>query len=137
MKILDSLEKFYTKKSMELKLLEDEENKCLDIIDDLTTQKLNLTDAREVINAVGLLAKDKTTDLIEALVTQALQSIYGSNFSFEVEHKIVRNQTETYFWVVEDGHKYSLRDEMLGCGVLDVVSFVLRVVLWSISSQSF
>lgn len=96
------------------------------------TYMSTLTEAREVMNAVASLAQDETKLVIESLVTKALQSVFGLIYSFEIETKIARNKAEMFMYVVKDGRKSDLKNE-LGGGVIDVVSFALRVILWAIS----
>lgn len=87
--------------------------------------------AQDIMNQVGVLAQSEIKDVIERLVSQALQFTHGSNYAFEIENRIVRNQPETYMYVVIDGQRNSLKDE-LGGSVIDVVCFALRVVFWAI-----
>ena len=91
----------------------------------------DLTTAKDVMNAVGIIAQSEFKDVIEALVTQALQYVFGTNYSFLMENILFRNQPETHMYVLKDGKKRSLKDEQ-GGGVLDVVSIALRIVFWAI-----
>jgi DNA repair exonuclease SbcCD ATPase subunit len=112
------------------------ESKKEDIGGELSTlqQSLSdLTEAQDIMNAVGVLAQTEVKEVIESLVTKALQSIYGPEYSFEIENAVLRNQPETYFYVVINGVRNSLREE-LGGGVVDTVGFALRVILWALQS---
>ena len=95
-----------------------------------TENRADLIDAREIMSAVGILAQEELKDVLESLVTEALRAVFNESYAFVVEDTVQRNKPETNFFVMADGNKLSLRDE-LGCGVLDVISFVLRVVLWA------
>ena len=97
-----------------------------------TDSRDDLTDAREIIAAVGILAQQELKEVLESLVTEALRAVFNDSYAFVVEDTVQRNKPETNFYVEADGNKLGLRDE-LGCGVLDVISFVLRVVLWASS----
>jgi len=90
-----------------------------------------LQTAQDIMNQVGILAQSEIKNVIEHLVSQALEYTHGPNYSFEIENRIVRNQPETYMYVVIDGQRNSLKDE-LGGSVVDVVCFALRVVFWAI-----
>lgn len=92
-----------------------------------------LGEAREVMGQVGVLAQMEIKQIIEELVTQSLQAVFGDEYSFEVEDQIQRNKPETNFYVVIDGRRHLLKGE-LGGGVVDLVAFSLRVVLWAITS---
>jgi len=103
-------------------------------IDLLAQTSKNLIEARDILSAVGILSYQEIKDVIEELVTQSLQSVFGDNYSFELENKISRNKPETYLYVTIDGSRRSLKDEQ-GGGVADIVAFSLRVVLWALSSK--
>ena len=102
-------------------------------LDDKRQFVCNLKEAREIISTVGVLAQNEVKTVIEELVTQALQSVFGNKYSFVIENKILRNKPETSFYVEIDGKRFSLKEE-LGGGVVDVTSFAVRIVLWAITS---
>jgi hypothetical protein len=87
--------------------------------------------AYDIINEVGVLAQSEVKTVIEDLVSQALRFTHGEEYSFEIENRVLRNQPETYFYVVIQGQRNSLKDEV-GGSVVDVVCFALRVVFWAI-----
>lgn len=87
--------------------------------------------AQDIMNQVGVLAQSEIKNVIEKLVSQALQFTHGPNYSFEMDNRVARNQPETYMYVIIDGQRNSLKDE-LGGSVVDVVCFALRVVFWAI-----
>jgi len=114
-------------KRKDLKSLRDEK-------EELVVYRDDLIDSREIMSAVGILAQQELKEILENLVTEALQVVFDETYSFSVEDVVQRNKAETNFFVVMSGSKMSLKDE-LGCGVLDVVSFVLRVILWAVASN--
>jgi len=97
----------------------------------LKTRLGNLVIAQEVINSVSILAQTEFKGAVEALVTEALHYVFGDNYAFEIESTIARNQAEAQMWVSIDGVRHSLKDE-LGGGVVDTISFVLKVVFWAL-----
>ena len=105
------------------------------VLDELKTRGKYLVEAQDTINIVGILAQTEFQEVIESLVSEALQFLFGESYSFQIENKIVRNQPETYLYVVIDGEKNSLKDE-LGGGVLDVVSIALRIVCWALNIEN-
>jgi len=92
----------------------------------------DLLDAQEVMNITGTVAQEEFEGYIEGMVTEALQMVFGPEYSFEIQTEIVRNQPETRFFVVEDGIRLPTKEDSVGGGMLDLVSMVLRVVVWSI-----
>lgn len=100
-------------------------------VQDLNTKLTELKQVQEVFNLVGVLAQTEVREVIELLVTDALQFVFGPEYGFAIENQIVRNQPETNFYVIKGNQKFSLREE-LGGGVVDVVSFALRFTCWAI-----
>jgi len=97
----------------------------------------DLREADEVMNAVSVLAQEDSKQVVEELVTLALQSVYGPEYGFEVENKINRGQPETFLYYTKSGERYWLKnlDDYSGGGVIDICSFALRVVCWAISDE--
>lgn len=93
----------------------------------------DLDEAITVFNVVGIIANDEAKEVVEGIVTEALQLVYDETYSFVVDNKVQRGQPETHFGVKIRENTYSLRDEELGGGVIDVVSFTLRVTSWAIN----
>jgi DNA repair exonuclease SbcCD ATPase subunit len=114
-----------------LKLSQNEQEEMLKNSSVLATEVVNYKEAREVMSMVGIASQQRVKETIESLVTQALVAVFGDKYSFELVDKIARNKSEIEMFVVEDGIRRSLKDE-LGCGVLDVVSLFLRIIFWAI-----
>ena len=129
---LYSYKEFLTKKRVETSLLTEKLSSLQKEKERLLQLSLDLEQARDIINKVGILAQVETKSVIESLVSQALQSVFGPEYSFEMEDVIQRNKPETTFYVVISGRRHLLKGE-LGGGVVDLVSFCLRVVLWAIN----
>ena len=113
------------------KLLTEDRDKLTSEILEIENSLKNLKEAREVVSAASILAQDTTKKVFEDLVTQALQSIFGEEYSFILESRFHRNQPEMEMFVVENGVKYSPKDEK-GGAIVDIVSFAARIVSWAI-----
>ncbi|MHA1882017.1 MAG: hypothetical protein ACTSUO_03115, partial [Candidatus Thorarchaeota archaeon] len=132
---LSRFEEFLTSKKAMKELLS---KKKQEVEKELEAHRCNLSylnEALDVMNVVSVLSQREYKEVIEVLVTQALQFVFGNNYSFKIENTISRNQPETSMYVVVDGKEHLLSDDELGYGVVDVVSFALRVVCWAISCQ--
>lgn len=125
---------FFQKKKAELNILLSQKEKLEKLLLELNEEFKDISEAQDVMNLVGVLGQSEFSEIIECLVTQSLQHVFGPDYSFQIVNQIVRNQSETQFYVVINGLQYSLEEE-LGGGVLDVVSFALRVVFWLISVE--
>lgn len=105
---------------------EEERDEVVSLVEDLT-------DAQDVMNTTMALAQEEFEGYIEGMVTEALQSVFGSKYVFEIQTEVVRSQSETQFYVIEDGVRTPIKEDMVGGGLLDLISMVLRVVVWSVS----
>lgn len=128
---LDDYRSFLSETLVQKRLLEEKKIELSDLLNKTKRKAAALSLAQDIMNEVGVLAQSEIKDVIEHLVSQALQFTHGPNYSFEIENRISRNQPETYMYVVIDGQRNSLKDE-LGGSVVDVVCFALRVVFWAI-----
>jgi DNA repair exonuclease SbcCD ATPase subunit len=114
------------------------EKQASDLVSDIRKDTIfieELVECREIMHAVFLLSKQKTHGVIEHLVTSALQSVYGNDYEFKIETRSARNQNEACLIVYEKGKERSLRDDDTFGGIVDLVSFSLRIVLWAVSPR--
>ena len=93
----------------------------------------NLQKARAIVASAGKYTQTYLKDYIENMVTTALQAVFEDNYQFIIDFDIKRNQVETKFYLQVKDQKMELKDTC-GGGVLDVASFALRVVFWSIQN---
>lgn len=94
----------------------------------------NNVKARDIVAAINVIAQEKLANIIEELTTKALQTVFDETYSFKIESKICRNKAEATLFVVIDGKEHSLKDD-LGGGVIDVVSFSLRIIMWALDCK--
>ncbi len=70
---------------------------------------------------------DTTKQLVESLVTRALQAVfYDRDYKFIVKQEVKRGASAVSFAVLDEGMELDLIDE-LGGGIADVVALVLRI----------
>lgn len=131
--ILEKYSNFLAQKKGLRERLEHQKKDTDTTLKDKKQTATHLKEAREIMNVVGILAQNEVKTVIEELVTQALQSVFDKSYSFVIENKILRNKPETNFYVEIDGKQFSLKEE-LGGGIVDIVSFSLRIVLWALKS---
>lgn len=125
-------EKFLNQKTVTKERLENEVKTLGIEIKERQDHFINLEEALDIMNVVGILVQQEFEEVVEVLVTQALKFVFGDNHSFEIESKISHNQPEIYIFIVIDGEKFSPRDDEFSGGQADVVSFALRIILWAI-----
>jgi DNA repair exonuclease SbcCD ATPase subunit len=115
-----------------IKILTCDKNKLETEISEEEKKLSDLKEARDVINIAGVLAQDTTKSLFETLITKALKTIFGDEYSFELESRTSNNQPEMELFVVENGVRYHPEDEK-GGAILDVISFMSRIVSWALT----
>jgi len=116
------------------KVLEKDQKKILSNIQELESKIQDLSEAREIVSVAAVIAQDATKEIFEELITQSLQVIFGEEYSFELESRVFRNQPEMEMFVVENGVRYSPKDEK-GGSIVDVISFASRIVSLAIQSS--
>lgn len=104
-----------------------------ELIEKSTELSSNMEKCRELMNIVGSACQVQIKSVVEKLVTEAFEVIFGDNYRFELDMSIVRNQSEVSMYVIQDGKRRSMRDAQ-GGGVADLISFVLRIVMWSLQT---
>jgi DNA repair exonuclease SbcCD ATPase subunit len=137
MKISDlkRFEDFLSCNAAKIEVLRESKTELESRLKSLKTYVFHLNEALTVMNAVGVLNADESNKIIEEIVTETLRIVYDESYSFVVENSVQRNQPETNFYVKIGDKTYSLRNEELGGGVIDTVSFALRVTAWAISGN--
>jgi DNA repair exonuclease SbcCD ATPase subunit len=75
----------------------------------------------------------ETIERIESVVTLAIRYVYDRPFEFRILLDEKRKNIEARMVVMEGEHEFSIKDE-LGGGIVDIISFALRIVLWNIQS---
>lgn len=125
----------YQKLSNRIEFLQDD----LDQKEETINQSMILTDnlgkARWVLSEVQQLTQQRFKERVEALVTMAIKSVFDRPFGFELvfERKRDKMECRPVIYEMVDGNRQDYEDPEYdtGGGILDVISFALRVVLWS------
>jgi len=95
----------------------------------------NQIKARHIIADVAKLTQTKFTSYVEQLVTLAIKSIFDRPFKFKVDFDLKRNKSECFLRIQEgEDEEPFVPSQELGGGVLDIISFSLRIVLWSLQN---
>ncbi len=100
----------------------------------LKVKQAELDECNDIMNTVNLLGYDYIQAVFERLTTQALQAVFGTDYTFKMVQEITRGKASIKFNVVKAGVPYEL-DEELGGGVSDVVAFALRIVVHHLSPK--
>lgn len=91
--------------------------------------------ARWVLTEVATLTQKRFKEKVETLVTMAIKSVFDRPFQFFLEFERKRNKMECRPEIKElVNGKYRTFDptEDMGGGIIDIISFALRIVLWNL-----
>jgi len=88
---------------------------------------------REKIANIGIETQNKIKSYIENTVIKGLKEVLGKEYAFEVNFEINRNKPEAFLYLIKGKNKYSFDEESFGGGVYDVVSLLMRLVIWAMN----
>jgi DNA repair exonuclease SbcCD ATPase subunit len=91
-------------------------------------------EAQAIIQQVSKDTQDQICFRIEDLVQNALDAIFPDKYKFKMEFEMKRGKTETRIFLESGGLQISPMDSN-GGGVVDVISFALRIAAWAISKN--
>ena len=120
---------FKTELKMTLNSLEEREKE----FNSLKKYNADLQKARIIIAEAGKFTQSYLKDYIENMITTALQAVFEENYQFIIDFDIKRNKPEAKISLKIHGEEVDPKDSV-GGGILDIASFALRVVLWSIEN---
>lgn len=127
---------FISEKRTLLRVKKEEIAQCEQEISFAKEELSDLKQAQEALSIVGTAVQQNICKIIQDLVTEGLQTIFGPTYKFIIESSLSRNKPEIEFYIEENGHKHSIREEH-GGSIAALVSFILRIVLIAIGSQRY
>jgi len=134
---IETLMEELVKKSFEL---QQAQSRKTQLVMEIAKSKIKadiLEKCRQVILLVGKETQEELKNLIEHTVTLAVQSVYGSNYKFMVQFNYDRrDQLEVSFFIDKNGLVLEPRKDTIGYGIVDVISFSLKMVMWMLAYPS-
>lgn len=91
----------------------------------------NLEDAAIILKIVAQQTQEELQYRISEIVTLALNSVFEDDWTFNIDFVFKRGKTEAEIYIEKNGEKYNPMDDM-GGGIVDVVSFALRIMAWTL-----
>lgn len=88
--------------------------------------------SKDALNQILEMAKNRSLESIEYLVSCVLKEIKGEEYSFHLKTKTIRNKPAIEAVIKIDGEEYSLEDTT-GDGIQEIIAFVCRLALWKVS----
>jgi len=92
-----------------------------------------LEKVRYILTEAGKIAQKQMKRKIESLVTIAIRGVFDRPLTFKLIFEQKRNHIEATPLILEGENEYNPKDD-LGGGVIDIISFSLRLVLWHLSN---
>ena len=130
---MDKLIELITEKEIEYRLAK---KKTLQSKLKLKQIEKRLTDFEKLKSLILIIAKQAKKEIkeyLENIVTNALQIVYGEEYSFEIHIEKKKDQEEIYFYLkVENGPLLELRRDLTSGGSLDMISLGLRIGILSL-----
>ena len=102
-------------------------------VKNLAEQQAKHIKARFVLTEVSKNTQQRFKDRVETLITLAIQSVFERPFKFKLNMEMSRNKFSC-FPIIEEGDNEYIPSEEMGGGILDIISFAFRIVLWSLKS---
>lgn len=88
-------------------------------------------DAQKIIQEEVKKAQVVVKNIVEKLVTKALNLVFPEKYKFCIEYQVKRNKVEVELFLWDNEKKIKV-DPNKGGGVTDITAFSLRVALWSL-----
>jgi DNA repair ATPase RecN len=89
-------------------------------------------EARVVLTEAGKAIHKEMVKRIEDLVTLSIRTVYERPFRFHIEFEEKRKTLEARPIIFEGKDEYEIKEDK-GGGLIELISFALRIVLWSIT----
>ena len=90
--------------------------------------------AKWILSETSNLTKTKVKDYVESLVTMAITSVWDRDYKFLCDFELKRNKPECLLRVQEGDNEPYVPEYDQGGSILDVISYALRVVMWSMAN---
>jgi DNA repair exonuclease SbcCD ATPase subunit len=88
---------------------------------------------QEIVKKLAVETQGRIKYRIEKIIQLALDTCFPEEYVFSLDYSVVSDKTEYKLTFLKDGCEESIMKES-GGGLIDVLSFVFRVALWSLSS---
>lgn len=95
-------------------------------------QLIQLEQALQIVNEVGLQTQQKLQVHISDITSMAMEAVFKNPYKVELEFLKRRNKTECDIWFVRDGKKIEPLSAT-GGGAADIASFALRIASWTMT----
>jgi DNA repair exonuclease SbcCD ATPase subunit len=132
-KDINKLFQFLTEKEIEYNLAKKKTLKSKLQLKIIENKLIELEKIKIIILEIAKQSKEEIKEYIENIVTNALQIVYGNEYSFEMNIHQKRDQEEIYFYLARnDGTLLEFRKDTVAGGMVDIAHLGLRLAILSI-----
>lgn len=133
---IENARRILNKRAAERELLQKQVLEISNRIGELSAEVDDHIEARNIVSGVAKLTQEGVKDYIETLVTTAIKAVFPRrDYKFLVQFDVKKNKTDVSL-LVQEGDKEPYRpDEEQAGGIVDIISFALRVVMWSLQAE--
>lgn len=130
---IDNIQRIVSQKMAEHKVLSGQMNSVLKEYEIAEKNISNMVEARNIIAEASRMTQEQFKEFVESLITLAIQSVFpDEDYRFIVDFTLQANRPQINLMVQQgDKEPYIPEEEQGGC-LLDIISFALRIVLWSL-----
>jgi DNA repair exonuclease SbcCD ATPase subunit len=135
MKKADELEMIWNRMDAERKRLEKDLQMLEERRGQLEEELTYHNAASEVLGNLSIFLQEHAQKNLSTLCTKALKAVFGVDYDCRLEFVRKRNQVECYLQLISPTTGSILDPEdQVGGGVIDLLSFAVRMACWSMSS---
>jgi DNA repair exonuclease SbcCD ATPase subunit len=130
---VSEIKEIVKKREVEQNLLLGQYDACKNKLEKYNSEILDMIEARNIVSEAARITQQQFKLLVEELVTSAINAVFpNKDYKFVMQFVLQNNRPQINL-LVQDGENepYVPKDEQ-GGGLLDIISFALRVVLWSL-----
>jgi DNA repair exonuclease SbcCD ATPase subunit len=136
MRKIDKLNEIISKGVAEIKYAKSQLAKAKKECIYLSNQLETLEEYKTLIGELSRRHQEKVKAYFEDIVTTALQSVHGEEYSFVITIEDRRDAQEPHFFLNKNGVLLEPKEDTCGGSVLDVISYTLRLACLKLESDN-
>lgn len=120
-----------SKRDLYKQMLKDKKQK----LDKLNVNISAYSKAIDILTRTSNLVHKSIVEKVENIVTLAIRHVYDRDFEFKLIYEQKRNNIEARPVIMEGGDEYNIEEDE-GGGLIDIISFALRIILWKLQNTT-
>jgi hypothetical protein len=108
-----------------------------DLLSNLQTRGINIEQSAIILQIVSQQTQSQLSFYISDMITAAIEAVFPQDrFAFQMEFVQRRGKTEADMFLADTKGNRIKPSDAEGGGLIDIVSFALRICLWSLTKNS-